>query len=308
MGMLGGAVAGGIMDMASQGMQMEHQRDSQRRQNAHEWATMDKAYDMNMRQWEETNYQAQMRQMNKAGLNVGLMYGKGGAGGATVGNNQGSPRQGAMPTATNNAGMLAAQGAQIESQMKLVEAQTEKTRAEAKNIEAQTTTEDNKRDIFIAKLKQEGIGTWYDNLEKRFMREGIPEGEAVEVLRHQVFDIHASGYDSDSPAVNKFNQELLNMASEGKNIDANTLLTNQKAMGYWKELMNATLQAESGRIQAMAHKLSAEWTTGDYINWRTWVEIAQDASGMIRDVAGAVRPKKGNTTTIRNHKEINNWK
>ena len=35
--------------------------------------------------WKDTNYAAQVEEMKKAGLSVGLMYGKGGAGGATTG-------------------------------------------------------------------------------------------------------------------------------------------------------------------------------------------------------------------------------
>ena len=35
--------------------------------------------------WEKTNYKAQMGQLEKAGLNPGLIYGMGGGGGGTVG-------------------------------------------------------------------------------------------------------------------------------------------------------------------------------------------------------------------------------
>ena len=39
---------------------------------------------MQMQMWEDTNYAAQVEQLKKAGLSIGLMYGKGGAGGATT--------------------------------------------------------------------------------------------------------------------------------------------------------------------------------------------------------------------------------
>ena len=83
---------------------------------------------MQMQMWEDTNFAAQVKQLEKAGLSVGLMYGKGGAGGTTTG--AGATGVSA-PTAPTGMGMigssqLATQAANIE----LIQAQTENVKAD----------------------------------------------------------------------------------------------------------------------------------------------------------------------------------
>ena len=34
--------------------------------------------------------------------------------------------------------------------------------------------------------------------------------------------------------------------------------------------MNATAHADADQIRAAAIKLQTEWSTGEYINWKTW--------------------------------------
>ena len=46
--------------------------------------------DMQLELWNDTNYKAQREQIEKAGLNVGLMYGMGGGGSATTSIAQGN--------------------------------------------------------------------------------------------------------------------------------------------------------------------------------------------------------------------------
>lgn len=77
--------------------------------------------------WEKTNYDAQRKQMQKAGLNVGLMYGGGGAGGGTTSTPTGNVGAG---TATGGSGEIG-MGMQTGMQMELLKAQKE-------NIEANT--------------------------------------------------------------------------------------------------------------------------------------------------------------------------
>ena len=66
--------------------------------------------------WEDTNYAAQVEQLKKAGLSVGLMYGKGGAGGATTGAGATGVSAPTAPTGMGLQGgsQLAAQVANIE--------------------------------------------------------------------------------------------------------------------------------------------------------------------------------------------------
>ena len=80
-----------------------------------------------MKMWEDTNYSAQLAQMKKAGLNVGLMYGMGGGGGTTASIQAGNVSGGNSASGSGEIGM----GIQMGMQMALLKAQKE-------NIEADT--------------------------------------------------------------------------------------------------------------------------------------------------------------------------
>lgn len=87
-----------------------------------------------MQTWEDTNYSAQVREMEKAGLNVGMMYGQGGAGGGTLGQQGGSAQGGQAPDQTAMARSAMQSGLQnnmmTQAQIDLMKAQTEKTKVE----------------------------------------------------------------------------------------------------------------------------------------------------------------------------------
>lgn len=87
-----------------------------------------------MRMWEDTNYSAQMGQLEKAGLNPGLIYGMGGGGGATA---QSSPGQVHGANAPSGGGEQVAM-AQTMAQMGLMRAQTENVNANTEKTKAET--------------------------------------------------------------------------------------------------------------------------------------------------------------------------
>jgi hypothetical protein len=99
--------------------------------------------EIQMQNWENTNYKAQMEQMKKAGLNVGMMYGGSGAGGATMGGGSGGSAGGAVaPSMEQGAAKLMGIGlesAMMESQMELIKAQTEETRAKTEKTKGVDT-------------------------------------------------------------------------------------------------------------------------------------------------------------------------
>ena len=100
-----------------------------------------KAADLDM--WHKTGYEAQKEQLKAAGLNAGLLYGMGGAGGQTVGGSGGGI-QGATASQAggNEIPQTAAMGLQLQSQqaqIDLIKAQTEKTKTESENIKGPQT-------------------------------------------------------------------------------------------------------------------------------------------------------------------------
>lgn len=88
--------------------------------------------DLQFQQWQKTNYPAQMEMMKKAGLNPGLMYGLGGAGGGTVGSQGGGSAQGGQAPQPQQLDIQGAmQVALMEAQKKNIEADTRNKEAEA---------------------------------------------------------------------------------------------------------------------------------------------------------------------------------
>lgn len=88
-------------------------------------------HDLQMEAWKKTNYPAQVKMLEAAGLNPALMYGMSGGGGTTAGSQGGGSAQGGNAPSQGNIDLpLAMLGAQIEN----LKAQTEKTKEETTNI------------------------------------------------------------------------------------------------------------------------------------------------------------------------------
>lgn len=84
--------------------------------------------------WNKTNFEAQRKHLEAAGLNVGLMYGMGGAGGATA-----STPGGSVSTATAEGRSSAGMGMQLALQAQMTAAQTELIKAQTRKTETETT-------------------------------------------------------------------------------------------------------------------------------------------------------------------------
>lgn len=139
----GSAVAGGIpgaiMGLAMGSINDKRQLKQQGKLNRlqidgnKEMASYQKSLDLQM--WKDTNYPAQMEMLREAGLSPGLIYGMGGAGGATAGGGAGAGVTGGhAPSGGGEAiGM-----AMTTMQLGLLKAQREKIEAETNNINAET--------------------------------------------------------------------------------------------------------------------------------------------------------------------------
>lgn len=129
MGMLGSAVIGAAMDIGN----MQAQKNEGKRNFQRNKEMADYMHDLEMKKWEKTNYKAQVEQMKKAGLNVGLMSGGGGQPGQSTAS-AGNPSQNQdMRTGQNMLGIM-----DLASQVDLNKASAEKLRAEADNLRGVT--------------------------------------------------------------------------------------------------------------------------------------------------------------------------
>ena len=119
-----GLIAGGVQA----NRQMRNQRKLMAEQLAIDKLKMEEQRKMQLQMWKDTNYAAQVEEMKKAGLSIGLMYGKGGAGGTTTG--AGATGVSA-PSAPSGMGLIG--GTQLASQVaniELIKAQTENVKAD----------------------------------------------------------------------------------------------------------------------------------------------------------------------------------
>lgn len=236
-----------------------------------------------MEKWERQGYKATADQMRRAGLNVGLMYGKGGVNGSTASSGNVS-----TPVYQNNRGIegmkIGLDMALQQAQVKNLNADSKKKEAEAENVGANTKTENATRDLLVENMKQSGINQWFENIKERMLREGYDESDEVTVFRNVIYGSTAGYYNENSPAVKQFNNDLLKTVAEAKNLDSSTLLNDEKAKAIWKELLIATRNADANMINAKASQLAKLWETGEFTNWKTWTDLAVDATGAVSDL------------------------
>lgn len=116
-----------------------------------------------MKLWEQTNYRAQMEQLQKAGLNPGLIYGMSGGGGATTATQPSHVPQGAGPKGGGEA--VAGMGIQAG----LAAAQMELIKAQADNVKADTA-------------KKQGVDTQEAQTRIASLTQGITNAKAQEKM------------------------------------------------------------------------------------------------------------------------------
>lgn len=118
----GAGVANNVMDIAFGNLKQKQQLKGQKK-------ALEQQNEAQMDMWRKTNYSAQREELEKAGLNAGLLYGMSGGGGTTTGSGS------AMPAPnTGGHGMDIAGAAQLA----LLNAQKENIEADTANKKANT--------------------------------------------------------------------------------------------------------------------------------------------------------------------------
>ena len=140
LGLFGGA--SGMSDEEKMEKAWEYEKEGMGLQYQYGQQAAEAQQQRNLEMWNATNFEAQRKHMENAGLSVGLMYGQGGAQAAsTAGGNATQP---SGPTSNPMAIML--QSKAIESQINLNNAQAAKAAAEAQKT-AGVDTELGKKNI-----------------------------------------------------------------------------------------------------------------------------------------------------------------
>lgn len=219
------------------------------------------AYEEQKNLWDKTNLESQVSHAKNAGLNPALLYQSGGPGGSTgSGSSSVSGSQASDSAATQNANTN--QTALGMAMMKMQsEIELNKSVANKNNAEAETTNQT--RSGLVEKLRQEGHGLWLDNLKSQY--EMSPEGEVV-------YKNKATGKTAAISETGLFNRkisaDIAKTVAEGK-------LTDEKAIGYFQELLNDTARADAAGVQAAATKLAAEFNYGELYNTKWWIQTGQ---------------------------------
>lgn len=187
---------------------------------------MEQQYQM----WLKTNYPAQMEQLKEAGLNPGLIYGMGGAGGATTGSASGNVTGAEAPKGGNE--VLNAMGIQMQSaQLSLLNAQRQNIEADTQKKQAEATKtggiDTQLAQTQITKLTADTANTQADTNLKQV------QTEWQHVQTSLAEDTYQDTADQIQYAAQKSGEEL-------------------RILKYQRKLDGATLQAKTQIIQAEA--------------------------------------------------------
>lgn len=139
-----GAGLGMLLDVANTELDYQRAKSLKKKDIQYQKEMADYYYDLGIKKFNETGYEAQAQQLKNAGLNIGLMYGSAGQGGQST--TTPSPTQPINYTPKRQGVMDMAALQNAEANTKLAEAQANKAQAEAEAIggykkeESQATT------------------------------------------------------------------------------------------------------------------------------------------------------------------------
>lgn len=273
---------------------------------------------MYQKSYEDQSYKAMVKQMEDAGLSIGLMYGGNGSGGG-AGAMSGAPKgdtggamagqaasAAALMQVENERRSLALQQASMAKDIQLKDAEIElkkteadKSRKEALYTQALTETEDTLREFKKAREFWEGRISWIENLRKQF-EDLIPADESgnlkAEEGTYGNYEILSKAIGTASKASDVL-KTLAEVGTEQQRkvcLAAEAALTNEKVKGYWKELEVAIKNADSQAIIAAAQKLNSETQQLDVkhkygieMTAKQWIEIGIGVTGAVAGTIGA---------------------
>lgn len=226
--------------------QFQNEKEMMGLQNQYNQAMAQANHERNKQMWDYTNFENQRAHLENAGLSVGLMYGNGGAGGASTAGGQGS---GPGNPGTNAVGMglqakaLELQNKQIESQIALNMATAEKTASEARKIAGVDT-------------KQAEANT--ENLIQATSNEKIRRGLILANIRYQdaMEELTRNQADAKKLEFGQITQGIKNLEKAWEQLDANV-----KGLRMDNRVKQETIETMVKQAQANLQKTMAEILT-----------------------------------------------
>lgn len=262
-----------------QGMALQYQYGQQ---------AADSEYARNLRMWKATNYGAQTKEMEAAGLSKGLMYGGGGGQAASTAGGDGMQPSGPKMNPVEAALQQQAMGLQlkqIEAQNRLASAETAKTLAEANKIAGVDT-------------KGQELNNKWQEIENRIQlsKENIAESniteaaanakKAIELWKQEALNTKYLDETQEERVV-KLVSEIALLQKEGAvqdsivDVNYNTARKIQKEVeNFYYEMITKRMSAEAAKEQAaaMVDKIAKDYELGkghldneNQKNLREWI-------------------------------------
>lgn len=224
--------------------------------------------------WEKTNYEAQRKQLEKAGLNAGLMYGSAGAGGTTAGGSAGSVTGASAAGSKGEIGLGLQLGMQAEmqkAQIELVKAQTQNTQADtAKKSGVETREGETRIEQIKAQTNNENVRNnilkYEEAIQKVEMeiKQGTKENSIESIrLANDIAEQQIKAMKNTNEITDETKEELI------KQIRTNSLEQGLRIEAQKKGLIRA--DADTKAVNKGIEKMSAEIgkMSNDVLNnWR----------------------------------------
>lgn len=251
--------------------------------------------------WNKTNYGAQRKHMEKAGLNAGLMYGMGGGGGATAAAASGSASAVSGSHKSNPLDIAGAMvsGAQVENmiaQNELIKAQTEKTEAEAEKIAGADTNESIARtNSLMQDLFEKQITQWerFDMIEAQLKETianvRIKQAEGAVKTETINADIERAKEEAVGAAI-KNSLMKTDISLKGKQmdeIDAKITKMAQDVLQGWERL---SIEQQKAKIMQFGEEIKAAYPSLFNVSGRVIDEGLRSIDQILKDVTGKERP------------------
>lgn len=279
--------------------------------------------EMYERSYQDQSYSAMRKQMEDAGLSIGLMYGgggNGGAGGATTGAPQGETGGAEAGRADSPAAQQTAaiQQAQLglglvsmkkdlaikDAQINEINATAARQRAEAERITEQKITEIQQRDWIVRGAKEIAHTDYIDRLRKEYEDTQPAEGGKDMEWNDAQFGAYKIVYEGMRnqetrtgvlEAISRTNKNN----EESNAAKALAKLNNTKADGYWRELQIELIKGNALKAMAAAQKLNAEMKKTDLehkygykMGPLQWLQIGKDGAEFLLSAVNMFMGKK----------------
>lgn len=266
----------------------EYEKEGMALQYQYGQQAADAEHQRNLDMWKATSYGAQTREMEKAGLSKGLMYGNGGGQAASTAGGGGMQPSGPKMNPVEAALQQQAMGLQlkqIEAQNKLANAETAKALAEANKIAGVDT-------------KGQDLENKWQEIENRIQlsKENITESniteaaanakKAVELWKQEALNTKYLD-ETQEERVTKLVSEIALLQKEGAvqdsivDVNYNTARKIQKEIeNFYYEMVTRRMSAEAAKEQAaaMVDKIAKDYELGkghldneNQKNLREWI-------------------------------------